>query len=271
MKKKLALLLCMIVCILGMTGCGKTKTNEVLNEQNETEIQSYVDFALGFVADLVANDYDGVDWNEQQDAYFANGLINYSQAIRLPFTFSYKNQVTATASYRRAIEEVGTIRQYEDYRYTYKADEVIVTVTAVGEKRNADVEVILETQMPNKITISSIAYNVDYTFGEKMSKAGLNTLLGMGTVFIILILISLLISLFGFIPKIMNKSKKPAVEEAVVAAPAEVPVVEESELADDLELVAVIAAAIAASEGTSTDSFTVRSIRKNNARKWQNA
>ena len=46
------------------------------------------------------------------------------------------------------------------------------------------------------------------------------------------------------------------------------PVVEE-DLVDDGELVAVIAAAIAASENTSTDSFVVRSIRKSN--KWKRA
>ena len=55
------------------------------------------------------------------------------------------------------------------------------------------------------------------------------------------------------------------------AVPVAVAPVEEEELADDGELVAVIAAAIAASENTSTDSFVVRSIRKANKRKWQNA
>ena len=37
--------------------------------------------------------------------------------------------------------------------------------------------------------------------------------------------------------------------------------------ADNSELIAVIAAAIAASEGTSTDGFVVRSIRKINRKK----
>ena len=37
---------------------------------------------------------------------------------------------------------------------------------------------------------------------------------------------------------------------------------ETSQLTDDLELVAVISAAIAAAEGTTTDGFVVRSIRK---------
>ena len=53
---------------------------------------------------------------------------------------------------------------------------------------------------------------------------------------------------------------------APVAAPVAEPVVED--VTDDGELVAVIAAAIAASEGkTSTDGFVVRSIRKINRRK----
>ena len=47
----------------------------------------------------------------------------------------------------------------------------------------------------------------------------------------------------------------------------EAPVASE-ELCDDLELVAVIAAAIAAAEGTSTDSFVVRSIRRRPSNKW---
>ena len=46
---------------------------------------------------------------------------------------------------------------------------------------------------------------------------------------------------------------------------------EEEELVDDLELAAVIAAAVAAYTGTSADGFVVRSIRKSNKNKWKNA
>ena len=95
----------------------------------------------------------------------------------------------------------------------------------------------------------------------------------MGTVFCVLILISLIISLFGFIPKLQDKlSKKPVAAEApkpvaAVAAPAAA----EEELSDDLELVAVISAAIAAYEGTSSaDGFVVRSIKRS-GKKWQSA
>ena len=100
--------------------------------------------------------------------------------------------------------------------------------------------------------------------GEAMARAGLNTLIGMGTVFVVLILISMIINGFAVIPKLQKAFSKKADEGQSVkenAAPvvqAEEPAVDET---DDLELVAVIAAAIAASEGaTSTDGFVVRSI-----------
>ena len=53
-------------------------------------------------------------------------------------------------------------------------------------------------------------------------------------------------------------------------AAAAAPVVEEN-LVDDLELVAVIAAAIAAYEGTSADGLVVRSIRRAPGNKWKRA
>jgi sodium pump decarboxylase gamma subunit len=95
---------------------------------------------------------------------------------------------------------------------------------------------------------------------DALADAGINTLLGMGTAFAVLILISLIISLFPMIGKIGKKQPAPA-----PAKPAAPEVVEEEDLSDDEELVAVIAAAIAAYEGSTSasgDGFVVRSIRK---------
>ena len=63
--------------------------------------------------------------------------------------------------------------------------------------------------------------------------------------------------------------KTELAENAVVNTVSQIEVKEEEEeLSDDLELVAVITAAIAASAGTSTDGFVVRSIRRSNNSKW---
>ena len=99
---------------------------------------------------------------------------------------------------------------------------------------------------------------------EKIQQAGMNTLLGMGTTFAVLIALALVVALFG---KVVGGASNRTIKKTVSGpAPAAAPVpaaAEEEDLADDLELVAVIAAAIAAFEGRqSTDGFVVRSIRK---------
>lgn len=101
--------------------------------------------------------------------------------------------------------------------------------------------------------------------GERMTTAALNTVIGMGTVFVVLIIG--VISLFKFIPVIQDRlAKKKASEAQAESGSAAVETInapEEADLTDDLELVAVIAAAIAASEGAaSADGFVVRSIRR---------
>ena len=95
----------------------------------------------------------------------------------------------------------------------------------------------------------------------RLANALQNTVLGMGTVFIMLIAIALIIYCFRIIPVIQKKFAKKAepVAEAPKATPAQAASVQET---NDLELVAVIAAAIAASENVPVDSFRVRTIKR---------
>jgi glutaconyl-CoA/methylmalonyl-CoA decarboxylase subunit delta len=118
------------------------------------------------------------------------------------------------------------------------------------------------------LAVTSILAEKQNSLGEIMEKAGLNIVMGMGTVFTVLILIAFLISLFGYVNKWEEnmKNKKSDKEEPkligspVVIAPID-PAVEE-DIVDDLEVIAVISAAIAASMNTSTDGFVVRSIKR---------
>ena len=107
--------------------------------------------------------------------------------------------------------------------------------------------------------------------GSKMAKAGMNTVMGMGTVFIVLILFAFIISRFKYISvfeKWLNsRGHKDDVPKLQPMSPAAEPE-EDEEPADDLELVAVITAALAASLNTSTDKLIVRSIRRRNSNHW---
>lgn len=65
-------------------------------------------------------------------------------------------------------------------------DEYVSTVMAQFENRNAEFKMFM-TEGDQGLMPTSIAFTPEYTFGEKMEKAAMNTLLGMGTVFMVLI------------------------------------------------------------------------------------
>lgn len=155
-------------------------------------------------------------------------------------------------------------------------DEMVVTMTDNGfetvlpiEFKNKTIE--LKMVFDEDEGVNSVVFEEEMTLGTIFKKAGLNTVLGMGIVFTVLILISFIIYLLGVfcggVKKTENAPKAsvadrsanvPAKEEEMVAAIAAAAAAQ----ADDTELVAVISAAIAASTGMSTDDFVVRSIRK---------
>lgn len=272
--KKLLVVLCMLTCIFGTTACGKTEVAEPdfvkIMDDAEVEMAGGIEVIL---QDMALSHF-----------YFLLDCINND--VIDSYAFQYEDNMgwltSAATSYSSALEDMGSVQNLtftsEEEYYAFLSDieidmsakEVIANIPLDGEMKDANVEIIFN----RKGVVTSMTTNVEYSFGELMTNAALNTLLGMGTVFAVLILICFIISGFKLISKaeaaFKNKaSKKEIKEEAVNNTIAQIE--EREELADDLELVAVIAAAIASYEGTSTDGFVVRSIRKANRNKWLNA
>ena len=171
---------------------------------------------------------------------------------------------SAMQSWQSSKDELGSKKDKNgETSVTLKDDQYTVTVPVKFEKADANFVYVFDSTG----TPVSLSVDVQYGMGKTLQRAGLNTLMGIGTVFVMLILLSLLISLFRFIPNTEAKKAAEAkaakeVKEAEAAAAAPAVQAAEENLADDGELVAVIAAAIAAAEGTTTDGFVVRSIRK---------
>ncbi len=99
----------------------------------------------------------------------------------------------------------------------------------------------------------------DAPFGERLSYGGEMLVVGVGIVFSVLILLWLSLELFNLISQRMN-GKKTATPVAV--APAPKAKVEEVKTQDDLELIAVLTAAIAASEAAPAARFRVVSFKR---------
>ena len=262
--KKFLTLLCMIACIFGLTACGSEETLTEY-EQRKVEVaqqlaESIVTELLSdFMDDTLATYYDGYTMEEIEY------LVGNDTGLMVDgYGFS-----KAIDSFHSAKASMGLITGTTGTSAYISGKQIIVEVEVTGEKKNAVAEVILSNDQFLKL--ESAALNPVSTIGELMGKAALNTLIGMGTVFCVLILISLIISCFGIIPKIQESAarKKAAAKgsqevsgiDNAVTQIEELEAVEEQ--TDDLELVAVIAAAIAAAEGAvSTDGFVVRSIRR---------
>ncbi|MBD5547272.1 MAG: OadG family protein [Lachnospiraceae bacterium] len=239
--KKLLLILGMITCMLGLSACSQKEE------------------AASFMTEKAAEEY------------VLEHIIKINQYVQTDTKDQVTDQVwlKAIESWEQAASDMGDYEKVVSIKYNLQEKDGVVNVRIKGSKREATVEFVFDNG-----AIANVTTNVEYTFGEKMEKAFLNTVLGMGTVFVVLILISLIIGCFGFIPKIQAKFEKKSKKEEVKNAAVDntiAQIIEKEELSDDYELVAVISAAIAASEGaSSTDGFVVRSIRRA-GNKWQRA
>ncbi len=264
--KKIITLVCTIACIFGLTACGSEPTyttyeQEKMEAAKEIASEVVVPYLQNFMVDSEMSRFD--DFTAEEVAYI------FYQETRLE-TDGYK-LLSATTSFNNAADAIGTINAIGTPTARIDDKTIIVTVPVTGSIKNGNAEVIFSND--RFLVLESAALNEESTLKDALVKAALNTVLGMGTVFIVLVLISFIISLFGFIPKIQasfaNRGKKEEVkEESIDNTIAQIVEKEEVDVTDDLELIAVIAAAIAASEGAaSTDGFVVRSVRKVNRRR----
>lgn len=235
MKKSLAII-GMLACMFGLVACGSESTGVEKPLCTPEEAASI-----------------GVQTVDNMDFIVRSDMIEQYSSEEV----SYNGLI----SWQNALKEMGEFTEVKDVQSDIGSDQVVIDVTAGGTLRDSIVEIIVNKDG----AATSISATVQYSVGEMMEKAGLNTLIGMGTVFTVLILICLIISCFGFIPKIQNmfSGKNKKVEKSTAEAAVDNTIAQIIQKEDDQELIAVIAAAIAASEGAaSTDGYVVRSIRR---------
>ena len=244
MFKKASSVLTAVVCAASITfsGASLVLADGEIDDQTKTTIETTAEGLTETIIPLT---------DEQIESYMNSGD---------DFTEN------AMAAWNGAKEELGDMKETGSVEIEYSDDEYTATIPVTFEKENAEFIYVFD----KNLTPTSLSVDVKYSFATTMKNAALNTVMGLGTVFVILVMLIFLISLFQFIPGSgaqEAKAKKKAAEEAA-ANPAPAPVVAAPvQEADNSELIAVIAAAIAASEGTSTDGFVVRSIRKINRKK----
>lgn len=223
--------------MFGLSACEKTDPTEVdYNGYTYEQLQSSAQSTIATLLSLT---------DEDKANYLAGGQ---------------ELTVNLITRWDEACEGVGAYVGLDEFTVTKSGKTLTTDQKVMFEERPVIVSFIYKY---STMELEDVNINAVQTLGEKMSNAGMNTVMGIGTVFVILILICLIIYAFRLIPYFMNRKQKGA-ETAVSAVDS--PVVEQivarEARTDDLELTAVIAAAIAAASGTSTDDFVVRSIKR---------
>lgn len=252
----------MCLIVLGLTACEKADPTEVsYNGYSYDQLKSTCEGTVASLREMT---------DEQKEVYLVMEDMsdvekkNYITSLAPTATEEDIEQITQQATlisrWETAQEGVGEFIELGEFTITKSGK----TLTCEQEMIYEDRPVVLTyVYKYHNMEVEDINVEQVMTLGEKMTNAALNTLMGMGVVFAVLILICLIIFCFKIFPYLENKAKARKAESAPAAketpvVPAE-PVVQAQ---DDLELAAVIAAAIAASTGTSTDDFVVRSIKR---------
>ena len=249
MKKKIALFLSVLSVVMMLGACG--------------------------AADPTTVDYNGVTYDELYAESVSLGTaLAGAPAEQIEQEMAYLQSSEGTEMYvdlcdkwLAAMEVSGNFVDMAENGFTVtKSGKTLTTdLVLVFEHRTVIFQLVYNY---HDMELTGVTINPVYSFGEKMTKAGMNTLISITIVFTVLIVISLLISCFKIFPYLEAKKKEKeaalrvAEKKDVVAQVETKTEVVEEQLTDDTELVAVIAAAIAAYEGTSTDGFVVRSIRR---------
>lgn len=245
--KKLMAVLLAIVCMASLAACGSEVEISSVDETTQMYMEQQMDSLLSTLGSMSAEE------------------LKMYETVDDTFT------VAAVTNFEGVLDELGAYKGLNSTEIEVEDKEYTVTSIAQYEQRTAIVTLVVAYESQN-YTAKSITFEAEYSLGETLQRAGLNTLMGVGIVFCVLLFLCFLISMFKYVNKLTGEDRKeqktapaPAAAAPVVTAAAPV------EETDDLELVAVIAAAIAAAENTSTDSFVVRSIKKVNKSKWRNA
>ncbi len=281
MKKKISLLLSMIVCILTLAACGGGEKKPLVDDPH-----GKLDYEVCYISALVVSGGSETAQLDTYDSMMSDEIDTMSQylksyGLKVDFPVILKGMHSYADSYKelrdnelaQAVRNLTTpeaLVPTDQISYDVDEDSVVAELHfKTLEPENGGHDGIVEVIFDKNLHVSSITVNTVLDLGESMRNAGVNTLIGMGTVFIMLIVIAIIISLLKYVPSIVDAfSKKPETQnnESVEKAIENIVAREESddtEEADDTELIAVIAAAIAASQNeASTDGFVVRSIRR---------
>lgn len=275
LKKLLAPALALFLGFAAMTGAAQP----VLAAEGAEALVDEVDLdTLTNCSEMLLQAFAGMSADElalQEKLYSLDGNETVANAMK---------------NYAQQTEDLGAFQEIVSGSSEKTKDGYLTTIVAQYENKTMKAEIGYDEDLPYRLIISgNSAYLdslTDTTFtpaasiGENAFSGLANMIVGMGTVFVVLIFFTWVIGLLKY-ANVFDKSKAKEAEAQPKAVPAPtaqppLPLVQpKEELSDDSALVAVITAAILAYEAESGDvkvlenGLKIRSIKRHKNSGWK--
>ena len=262
--KKIILALTMSLVMLSLFGCAKESGVEPMTADTEMMMAYSAESMFQQIISMPDEDINDMieAYSEQQDTIMVNGL----------------NAWLSSEEDLGEFKEIKSTEVTQDNEGNYTA-----TVLAAFEQRDCEFILGVNKRMTK---YTNLGFSPVYTTGELVAEGFGNLIVGMGMVFVVLIFLAWVISLFKYVHVFEERAKKkaeareaeanarPEAEERPVItklpeAPAVPAALPEAAASGEDEIAAVIAAAIEAYEADTGRHFdelkngiTVRKIRR---------
>ena len=234
--RKAALCFALALSVLTLAACGNSSKDTV--EPIEPSVKSALE--------------------EQAKQYAEQSIYALSDAeiqSQIQSAYKTKDEITynGLTNYLNDKDRLGAFVSVDDAVASKTEDGYSIEINSTFEKRTLKLTLGLN-ELTGKTT--EMTFEPHYSLAEQMEDAGANLAVGMGTVFVVLIFIAWVISMFKYISvfeKKMKGQKAPA-EAPKAVAPAPKAVAPAPAAKQDDVMQAVIAAAIAAYEADTEDA-----------------
>lgn len=262
-KRKIGLVIIGLLSILAIAGCGDKKEKQIIDQSQSELLEQAADMLIGGFAQM---DSDTLETFLNQSDLQINLILMQSKIPAEKEAFK-----SAAEAWKAAVEESGEYVSHQAYKITSERNDIIVSADIKFKNRDGEIKFMFD----DSSYLKSMEVNPAYAKSEILKKAGLNTLLGMGTVFSVLIFIAFTISLLKYIPGLLEnmqekfRRQRNKTDSVTVLKEKEVQEEVEETTEDSLELIAVIMAAVAAESGMSEEDFVVCSVKRRKSNKWR--
>ena len=213
-------------------------------------------------------------WQEQLQNVFLESFTGVEIASLYDAVDFYRENGMDTVAdiYEFWIAKQPTLGEYTGFgEFTINENNGVIDAVQIVNFENdtLEFEIVQNTESGSADFFLREHVEVQVPLSQLMAKAGMNTLMGVGTVFVVLTIMIILISLFKYVNAIetaiankkSGKDNTPDFVEQISKRESQ-DAAQNVAVTADSELIAVIAAAIAAATGDDTDSFVVRSIKR---------